>query len=500
MQIPEHKMAKLFDCIQLFNQTAYQQPHLVCNRVLSKKIFSGDYLDQYIKGETLPTISFFFKVEKLVKYLLKNFIWLFEYLANKIVWVFSKQTFPVTENEQFVLIDSFFLGEKILKDQCFKDSYFPGLSEVLDLKKRPYIYCPKFSGCRKPWVLFEVLKILQSHKIPTITEYQLVTVPDILSLIHCLIMYPYNLLSAMKKLGNSSEEQFLKYALWSGFDEGILSSYARHLYGMHLGEIFAQNLKCISWCENQETDKNFYSGLRCHNPKVLIYGAQLFVWPLTILNVHIDYTEIDFNLVPDVVVVNGPYYFEHSDLVTFRMGPSLRYTRLFKTEVAPVESKKIIVLLSYFDYEIRNILGYLKQWDYDFELVFRFHPATNMEKWTNLLPEKAKIDSGELYDSFQDCRIVIGANTGSLIEAASLGIPVIVLRNFEQLNHNEMPEYGRGIIWDEACNIAELNNLIIKYHTALENKSEKIISIGHEYKKLFFTKPTFECIIKAFDL
>lgn len=109
---------------------------------------------------------------------------------------------------------------------------------------------------------------------------------------------------------------------------------------------------------------------------------------------------------------------------------------------------------------------------------------------------------GDIYDMFKTTKIAISSESGSMVESACLGIPVISIKNIRSLNHNPLPSYGKGVVWDEVENAKGLNDMIAKFEDTLnnENKYLKIKTIAQEYKRMFFCEPTDENIIKAYDL
>ncbi|MDI6728695.1 MAG: hypothetical protein QMD44_07205, partial [Thermodesulfovibrionales bacterium] len=108
----------------------------------------------------------------------------------------------------------------------------------------------------------------------------------------------------------------------------------------------------------------------------------------------------------------------------------------------------------------------------------------------------------DIYELFKTAKITISSESGSMVESASIGIPVISIKNNKNINHNPLPVYGKGIIWEEVETAEELNSAIAKFEDALNNKNKyfKIKTIAQEYKRMFFCEPKDENIIKAYDL
>ena len=79
---------------------------------------------------------------------------------------------------------------------------------------------------------------------------------------------------------------------------------------------------------------------------------------------------------------------------------------------------------------------------------------------------------------------------------------MIYIKSIQRFDYNPLPVYGKGIIWDEAANTAEIEKLLIKFENALNDvdESDRIKKIAGEYKAMFFCEPTDENIIRAYEL
>ena len=95
---------------------------------------------------------------------------------------------------------------------------------------------------------------------------------------------------------------------------------------------------------------------------------------------------------------------------------------------------------------------------------------------------------------------MISNGSGSLVEAVSLCIPAIVMKNKNRYLHNPLSVIGKGIIWDSAECAADVNKLINKFQYSLNNEKEDLAKYANKYKEMFFCEPTEKKIIDAFDL
>ena len=89
-----------------------------------------------------------------------------------------------------------------------------------------------------------------------------------------------------------------------------------------------------------------------------------------------------------------------------------------------------------------------------------------------------------------------------MVEAACYAIPSIVIKNTGGVTLNYFDEYGKGVIWDYAENINDIMRLVNKFNHFLSqiNGKKKLKECATYYKDNYFSNPTKEAIINAFDL
>ena len=95
---------------------------------------------------------------------------------------------------------------------------------------------------------------------------------------------------------------------------------------------------------------------------------------------------------------------------------------------------------------------------------------------------------------------VIGKSTGALVEATSLGIPVINIETHDRLSHDYLPKFGKGVIWQNASSGAEIVKWVNIFSDLLKTKPSLINAIAKKQKEMFFCEPTDETIDEAFEL
>ena len=499
MKIENPRLQNIFNYLSKINQTAYKDEYLIANNVLSKNPFFSSLTKNYLLEKQPEKTGFIFKIKKLFRYYIRHFSWSVAYIGKSITHYLSRQNCQIyPENKNLILVDSTIYVKQAINEDTFEDILFPGLLKVLKKQQIPFAITSVLYDSGNLTQLFRAFRFFKKNKIPVLTEYQIMRGTDLLRLLLFLVFYPVSLIRLIKSLGNSYEDQLLTYALWETSDDLVASSYLRLLFGKQLCNLPASKIKCISWYENQARHKSLYKGLHEIPGKVTVIGAQLLIWPESVLNIHPDEEEINSGLVPEKIVVNGPYYLMKNSRISYQIGPSFRYKQLLYFDVSPKSSKHILAVLSAWESEIENAISFLIQFPKNIELHLKFHPSTDIQKYRNRLPDNIKIARNDLYECFKDSKLVLGRSTGALVEAISLGIPSIVLDD-NGICHDFIPSHtdGKGLIWDKASSVSEAIEMIERF---LLTKADEIESLAKKYKEMFFCEPTREKILEAFEL
>lgn len=497
------KCQKIYDFISSVNKEAYKDIYLLSNQVLSKNPFTNNFLKSYLKNDNFikPKAKFIFL--KLLKYYFLSFKDFISYLAEYIEFLlsFSNFRFPSYEKE-LILIDTFFIVNEIKKNGGYTDAYFPGLSDSLKKKDMNYAYLPVFEGLKRRFTMLEIFKILKRNNIPILSEYQLLSINDFFWIFYFIFFYPFRVLKFLGTLDqNTYEMNLLKSEIVGTLDQVTFRSFSRYLQGKNIANLPYKTIKVISWYENQVIHKNLYKGLRANTLKVKIYGSQFFIYLKNFLNLFPDENEIDFGILPDKILVNGPAFIPKKTKLNYAIGPSFRYSKLFNGPLRRDNRKNILVLLPYFKDYSYLILHMLSEAKITTRPIFiKSHRNLNMAEFKHFLPQNATlVNSEDTYKLFESTKILIGSVSGVLVEAASLGIPVISITNDELFDYNPLPDYGRGKLWEEVDNPQDLKQKIDLFEYLLEFKTEEIDLISNKYKQYFFCEPTEEIISNSFD-
>ncbi|MBL7131547.1 MAG: hypothetical protein ISS45_09135 [Candidatus Omnitrophica bacterium] len=494
---------KAFDFLSTINQKAYKDIFMLSNQVLSKNPLTNKFFTRFLKKEEPEPTSFCFILKKLIRYYffsLKNFI---GYLLQKIEFYLSGQRFSYDpKDEELILIDSFFVIKKILLENSYNDRYFPGMGELLRKLNKNFAYLPEFDGVKKRLTVYKIFKILKKDSVSVLSEYKLLSFFDLLYMFYFILAYPISVFRLIAEFNDGKQEhRLLKSELINTLDQVVFPAFSRYLQGRRIAKLPYRNIKVISWYENQVVHKNLYKGLRTNPDKVKIYGAQLFLYPQTMFNIAPDEKEATFGIIPDRILVNGPNFMPEQNNANIFVGPSLRYAKIFNINFNGSEKKNILVLLTYFKNYTEIMLKMLSEiGPFDAPILIKTHPSLNIEEFKYLLQPNFTIVKDDTYKLFKTTKILISAATGATVEAASLGIPVIYVNDQKSIDYNFLPEYGKGVIWDEVTSSYELKQKISEFEHALRNNSIQIKEVADIYKNRLFSEPSEEKVIDCFDL
>ena len=479
---------------------AYSDPFLIANDVLCKQDTRGRVLETYFLGEIPQKVTFIFIVKKVLFYFVKNIVAYLGYLVTALAHRLSGQSFQVSGKGELLVLDTYFVAQGILESGQFRDSFFPGLADALVRRKKNYVYVPQLFGTMHPLEWFRVFRIFNKNGDSVLTEFQLLRFTDYLEMIRFIFLYPLSIWRFSKNLGTGYEDKVLRHGLWQALDSVTFSAYVRFLMGKRLCLLEIDKIKCLSWYENQIFNKNFYRGLRTVPGKVNIVGAQLFARPHLLMNIVLDDGEASFDVIPDKVLVNGPGYLFESEHARIDVGPSLRYAHLFNAEAHPSEGENILVLMPFWDHVVRYILKIVIEVDWPVPVVIKFHPSTDRKIYENILPEGILVTDKDLSELLLRAQVVAGHSSGTLVEAAALGIPVIDIHDPEEFSHDCMPEMGKGILWDEALDAGEVARLVTQFQEVLQSDPSRLKEEGARLRSVYFSEPTDELIGQAFGL
>ncbi|MCM8525789.1 MAG: hypothetical protein NE327_04685 [Lentisphaeraceae bacterium] len=488
--------------------TEYKSPSNLPNHVLSRNCYESNLLREIALNTECKGISTLTILKKIFRYYLKSLSHFILYITFFFYIKFfdSLKTKTHKNIEELIVIDNYFLADDILGNGSYREKYFSGLIEVLKQKDIPFTILPRFYGVSRKNILRlkQLKKIL--NKTPFIVlEFHLLTVRDLFYYLVFLLFYPVKNLKLSLKYKDSLEKK-LQQSLFETVDQPP-SSYLRYLLGRRYNKLGSNNVKVISWFENQALDKCYYSGIRNSAVKNKIYGCQPYIFS----NVHTHLTptvyEEQAKVLPDIILRNGKYYLESvlnkGFSTEFRLCPSFRYKTVFEN-IEWDKLKSIGLLLSYFEKSNMDLLDTVTSSSLQpLKLKVKFHPAYRdyqVNKVKKQFPEQWSIFTGDVYEILNSCWLIITTESGTALEAVARGVSVIVVANRTTFTANPLVERGKGEVWEMVYDDVELNFAVEKLKTFRERSMKDCRAHAEFYQKSFFTPVNEETICSAFDL
>lgn len=494
--LKEHK--PLFCCFGSVCEKAYRSWHLAANPVLAK-IGLADLFHKYAEGWEPPSLSILFLVKKVFIYYLNALRYFTVFLCVKAIYQVAGEKINIPE-KRTVFIDSYFLIPSFLNGDDELSHYFPGIRELLHEAKWECILLPRFYGSLNPLSFYKTFRLLRAaNKRNILTEHQLLQSSDYIRLFWHLIIYPWILLRFIMDIPQSREGRFIRYALGNNLHTSTLHGAVRYFMAQRLSVVLPQETRCLQWFENQTYDRCFNRGLRLSGSLMPVYGAQLFIWAPEAMNYHIDPMELEAHK-PDVLLVNGPYYRPEKTSIRCKIGPSLRYAKLFELDIVSQRKVKTLVLLPYYADEARFVIELAIQMEPSENLIFKFHPAVYDRHLNSLIPADSIVSEENLYDLFNKIGLVIGAASGGLVEAAAIGMPVILALRKNASNYSYLPGIGKEVLWMPASDVEQARKAKEILVRAFEHgQQERIVAIELLRTQLF-TRPTKQAVLEALNL
>lgn len=488
--------------VQKVTADAYRNVYLISNPVLSRNPFASSLLHNFLFHIPERDINALCVVWKLLQYYLKSALYLVNHAITwMIVRIFFRPVFRCATDP--LIIDNFLLVESTLANHSYEEKYFPGLREVLSRQRKDVYIFPCLYGRVALWNKgIELFRVIRGAPVNIITEYDLLKAVDYFGLARFICFYPFAVIRLSQQIDRSSYlGKVLSSELMETLDRVTVHSYTRYLAGKRLAGWFDGKITVISWFENQVQQKNFYRGLKEGTQYSSIYACRSYIDFPAYLNSFVAESEVPSWVTPDKVLVNGPAYMKHSGNLEYRLGVSFRYKYLFDPAIALSNNRtQCLLLFSYFYERNKDLLKLCLASVLASQTVkVRAHPADTRSSQL-VLPAGWIYDASDKVGAFSDTAIIITSESGIAVEAAALGVSVIVVASQSSFTCNPMFDCGRGVIWDLVFDSAELNNA---YNNLLEQRATNIEGIKQAaewYKSSCFVEPTDDNIARAFDL
>jgi hypothetical protein len=262
--------------------------------------------------------------------------------------------------------------------------------------------------------------------------------------------------------------------------------------------------RIISRYENQVIDKALIAGARSAFPETTIVGSQIFLPSPNCLNYFPSQSEVDSKMTPDVLLAISKHQCEVAQEFTKSIqcypAAALMYLHIFDDSYnelvdTKTERQSVVVLLPSDireSVEILHMLANVKTFDDKENIVMiKIHPDVADDELINVYGKSAwskcfNITHDSLAKVLCQARIVIGSNTSSIVAAAAMGIPVIVLARQVVLSQN-MFASARMKIATECFTAEELTVAVDKLLNLSPAESRKYKELSQSVRDLFFT-------------
>lgn len=484
-------------------QKAYKHMWLMANPVLARFPRSG-FVRIFASGEEPPETSSYF-VAKRVAQCMRNSLGLVAVFLRQRRAFRQHAATRRPEPNPTVIVDTVLYAHQVLNENELKLVEFPGLLQELIAEGMSPLVAPNIHGTVSPDTARQLGARLSTEACHVLTPFDILGWSDILRLVAFAVSYPFVLLAFItgQSAGGDRVARLLRHELVDTLPAPVVPAYLRYLFGRRLGQKFPKGFTVISWWENRAGDKMFIAGLRKANAPVNIVGAQLYIFPDNYIGAYLTEAETGHGLAPDRILVNGPYYMPKDCPVPAVVGPSLRYAGLF--QLPPASSgqeggyRTVLVLLGYDPDGIRQALKTISEvrWTSDCRLVIRLHPAYQASDFAAQFPLGAVPADGDLYTCLKRASVVIGAETGAMLEAVACGIPVVNLGVLGDMSLLDMPELGSGEIWFPASTAEEVTKRLAEAQAV---PSTKRLDYALRYRSEFFSKPQPGRLLEPFGL
>jgi len=270
--------------------------------------------------------------------------------------------------------------------------------------------------------------------------------------------------------------------------------FSRYIFGKNIAKI-SNISKIYSWSEFQLIERAFNYAVR-NNSDIKVYACQFLVNYPTNFNMHVQDIDEANGSAPNKVLVNGSHYLLERQKVDYQLGVSLRYQNIFEYQSQKL-GFNIVLLGSYFINETMNMLELVCNID---SVIFKGHPAINIDVFQDAIGSNIKITSKNIYDLFPETALIIGSASGSLAEAIACGVSVVIVARENELITNPLADMGKGKMWDIAFNINEVDQKMKNLLDFRNKNTSEIKGISNWYKKNLFIEPNEENIVKTFEL
>ena len=415
----------------------------------------------------------------------------------------DRSSIPVSGGGPTVIIHTYLHPASLSSDGVFSDRYFPFLYDYLKRNGKSILVIPTYSGFR--YNFLPLFYRMRRSRTKFVALEQCLTITDIFH----AFCYPFHLLfgkcQSTDFRGNNYHEVLREDTLLDNFEDSLDAILTYRLVA-RLAHVGMNPERLIDWYENQPINRALSAGFRKYFPGVPIIGVQSFLHYSNFLSLSPIVSEIEAGVIPDRLLGTSAYQCTQATMfapgLECKPSAALRYAYLFsdncELDVGDSQSRTpTILLLASFDLdETLELVSQIQQISDDFgpgiRLLIKLHP--DMGKNTlvarygpDIWPEEIKIVTGSLLDAMLQASVVISKSSGSIVEAAALGVPVIFFGSQTKLNLNPLAGIDLSCI-SECYTPEELKHTVKRYLNLTVEERVRCKIDSQFLRDMFFTK------------
>ena len=464
--------------IDAFSSKAFSSVHCIVNPVFNRNPYVSPLLTLLLTKRNKPTRLRLFGMfaRNILLYFIRSarycIFFMFQIIRYRSYSNSIKKELLATSKPIFV--DTFIICDKVSEEGKYEERYLLQLFPFLETGNRPIYTVPCFIGDKNEPQIFRFLTNPKRGLPTPIPDFALLDWLDFIRLLSFTLTYPIRILSLIFLCVGQNRPWQIAYSLLYTLKIPTADSFIRYLYGKNLAKFTEGEIDVLSWYENQPIDKAFYAGLRTTGRnKVKITGIQALAYSRVQANYFATLSEYKHGLLPDHLRVNGTAYLKwhnHQLYQSVSCSPSFRYQHLrigekFSIAEFPEDGAPLIALTYFKDLSL-DLLGICRDTYLASESArVRLHPTQTggtQVTWQNAFPSGWMIDSLPLPQSLMQATVLITKESGIALEAATVGIPVVIIASNQSFTSNPMPNFGRNDTWGLAHDSRELEALCKK--------------------------------------
>ncbi len=400
-----------------------------------------------------------------------------------------------------ILIDTYVYPSQYLRGGAFNDRHFSYLYEWLYKNGYDIAVLPTLCGLRKiarldsPGELISAYKWLRESPTKFVIPEDWLKVRDYLPVLWSSIKAVY-FSGRIKNFSGIDISPIPGEERWMPIR---MNAKLYYILPRRLKEAGFSPVRVIDWFENQDIDKALNMGCRRAFPDVKVLGAELLIFFPNFINLFPTKAEADSGVLPHVLLGGGLHsrkvlgsYFDAG--ISYRIGPALRYSYLWneKSETRMKQGAVAVPLPSRLAESvelIEQILPVVKMREDIQHWHIKVHPdyslmelkaAFGEGRW----PEGLEVWSGTMEDLLRASSVVISLGSGSALESAAMGIPVIMVGRQTALNYDPL-RWFEGY-WKMCHTQEEITDALDDYLNIGEAGRQSMEAMAEELKRQCF--------------